>query len=36
MVILARGPGCPSQHELARPQGFRFPAENFPNELARV
>ena len=36
MVVLARGPGCPSRHEPARSQGFRIPADNFPNELARV
>ena len=29
-------PGCPSRHEPARPQGFQNPADNFPNELARV
>ena len=23
MVVLARGPGCPSRHEPARSQGFR-------------
>ena len=34
MVVLARGPGCPSLHE--RSQGFGIPADNFPNELARV
>ena len=33
MVVLARGPGCPSRHEPARSQGF---ADKFPNELARV
>ena len=36
MVVLARGPGCPSRHEPARSQRFRIPADNFPNELARV
>ena len=36
MVVLARGPGCPSRHEPARSQGFGIPADNFPNELARV
>ena len=36
MVVLARGPGCPSRHEPARSQGFGIPADNFRNELARV
>ena len=38
MVVLARGPGCPSRHLSARSesQGFRIPADNFPNELACV
>ena len=36
MVVLARSPGCPSRHEPARSQGFQIPADNFPNELARV
>ena len=36
MVVLAHGPGCPSRHEPARSQGFGIPADNFPNELARV
>ena len=36
MVVLARCPCCPSRHEPARLQGFRIPADNFPNELARV
>ena len=36
MVVLARSPGCPSRHEPARSQGFEIPADNFPNELARV
>ena len=36
MVVLARSPGCPSRHEPARSQVFRIPADNFPNELARV
>ena len=35
MVVL---PGCPSRrrHEPARSQGIPIPANNFPNELARV
>ena len=36
MVVLARGAGGPSRHEPAQSQGFRIPADNFPNELARV
>ena len=36
MVVLARSSGCPSRHEPARSQGFPIPADNFPNELARV
>ena len=38
MVVVARGPagGCPSRHEPPRSQGFQIPADNFPNELARV
>ena len=36
MVVLARGPGCPSRHQPARSHGFPIPADNFPNELARV
>ena len=36
MVVLASSPGCPSRHEPARSQGFQIPADNFPNELARV
>ena len=32
IVVLARGPGCPSRHEPARSQGFRIPADNFPTE----
>ena len=36
MVVLARSPGCPSRHEPARSQGLPIPADNFPNELARV
>ena len=35
-VVQARSPGCPSRHEPARSQGFQIPADNFPNELARV
>ena len=35
-MFLARVPGCPSRHEPALSQGFRIPADNFPNELARV
>ena len=36
MVVMARRPGCPSRHEPARSQGFLIPADNGPNELARV
>ena len=36
MVVLARGPGCPSRHEPARLEEFVIPADIFPNELARV
>ena len=36
MVVLARGPGCPSRLKLTRSQGLPIPADNFPNELARV
>ena len=33
MIVL---PGYPSRQELARSQGFRISADNFPNELARL
>ena len=33
MVVL---PCCPSRHEPARSQGLPIPADNFPNELARL
>ena len=35
MVVLPR---CPSRHEPARlqPEGLPIPADNYPNELARV
>ena len=36
MVVLTRGPGCPSRQEPARSQRFGIPADNFSNELARV
>ena len=38
MVVLrlARSAGCPSRPEPARSQGLGIPADNFPNELARV
>ena len=42
MVVLApvaRSPGCPSRPDSPEPalwQGFPIPADNFPNELARV
>ena len=35
-VVLTRSPGCPSRQEPARSQGFPIPADNFPNEVARV
>ena len=34
--VMAVLPGCPSRHEPARSQGFQIPANNFPNELARM
>ena len=36
MVVQARSPCCPSLHEPAWSQGFRIPADNFPNEVAHV
>ena len=35
MVVLAHSPGCLSGHEPAWSQGFAFPADKLPNQLAR-
>ena len=36
MVVLVRSPGCVSRQEPAPSQGYPIPADNCPNELARV
>ena len=36
MVVLSRSPGGPSRLEPARWQGFPIPADNFPDEIARM